>query len=601
MTGNSSTHGSVHVINQHLTFYWFLLASLLVSALVNKAHATESAGRVNAVILENNTAMSLGKHIRYIRESDARLTLTQVQAAFETGDVSYSNNDSISLGIGVNPVWLAFKVNNTSTKPDTYRLTVETPWLDYIDTYIVAADVPVEHIAGGDAMPFEQRPKQYKYYAFDADFQPGITQVFIRVQSKGPMAIPVRIASIEKAIERDISSAYQYGALYGIMVALALYNLVLFVFIRQAEYGLYGLYLLGFVINSLSYTGQLHEIITSDFGPYFQDWVDIFLMITYSVAGLHFARALLKTKTYAPKLDRFVLRTTLIIPAGMLIGFLVDHLVMSIILAFILNCGFVLLFIAMGVSALKANKPFAGMFVVSSVTAALCISISTLAVAGILIPYNDYTFKAIEVGMTFEAILLAVILAQQFRMAQLDKQLAETYARTDMLSQLNNRRGFQQITNPVWQNLCRQQRDAAVVLIDIDDFKGINDKFGHDFGDQAIKLVADCVKNTARKGDISARWGGEEFVILLPETDQQQALIQAERIRQAISQLLLKIGTAKFSLTASIGVAGSSKQQLNTTPLSEIRLEQLINLADKALYKAKSAGKNQVVAYSTST
>ena len=134
------------------------------------------------------------------------------------------------------------------------------------------------------------------------------------------MAIPIRFSTLEQSVKHEISNAYQYGLLYGLMLALALYNLVLFVFIRQRQYGLYSLYLIGFLLNSLSYTGQLHTINTYDFGPYFQDWLDIFLMITYSIAGLHFARALLQTFDYAPKLDRFVVGITLFIPTGMVFG-----------------------------------------------------------------------------------------------------------------------------------------------------------------------------------------------------------------------------------------------------------------------------------------
>lgn len=265
--------------------------------------------------------------------------------------------------------------------------------------------------------------------------------------------MPIRLSSKDKAIARDIKTGYEYGLLYGIMSALALYNLVLFIFIRQKEYGLYALYLFGFVINSLSYTGQLFTIITYDFGPYFQDWTDIWLMITYSVAGLHFARTLLNTKSYAPVLNTFVIRITQIIPAAMLIGTIFNQLIFTTALAFTLNSGFVILFVAMGIRALKAKTPFAIIFLFSSVIAAVCIAVSTLAVAGILVPYNDYTFKAIEIGMAFEAFVLAVILARQFQMAKMDKLTAESYARTDALTQMNNRRGFQEISLPIWQNI----------------------------------------------------------------------------------------------------------------------------------------------------
>ena len=423
-----------YLFQQRLTMVmpiWLLLGLALLIALPASAQA--QAKTSNVIDLAGFNGGMLGQSIQYFQEQTP-LTLAQAKIHFANGQVKQSSSNSISLGIGVNPVWLKFTLRNRQPLPLGYRLSVETPWLDYIDTWLVQGERVVRHVRGGDGIAFEQRPMAYKHYAFEHDFRQGSVDVYMRIEADGPMAIPVGLFPTDKAVQRDISSAYQYGLLYGVMLALALYNLVLYFFIRHKEYGLYCLYLLGFVINSLSYTGQLHTIITGDYGRHFQDWVDIFLMITYSVAGLHFARILLDTKSYAPRLDKFTIRTTIIIPAGMLLGFIFDQLVFSISLAFVLNCGFVTLFVLMGIYALKEEKPYAIIFLISSVTAAICISISTLAVAGFLVPYNDVTFKAIEVGMAFEAILLAMILAQQFRLAKIEKVLAESYARTDMLT-----------------------------------------------------------------------------------------------------------------------------------------------------------------------
>ncbi len=537
---------------------------------------------------------SLGKHTQYFRERDGTVSIDDAIKRFESTRLSHGASNSISLGIDVAPVWMSFNINNTSNMSASYRLSLETPWIDYIDTWLIKDGVVVKHIAGGDAYPFESRPMQYRFYAFEHGFLPGSTKVIMRVETKGPMALPVQFSSVEQAIQRDITSGYQYGALYGIMGALALYNLVLFGFIRQREYGLYGLYLLGFVLNSLSYTGQLHTIITYDLGAYFQDWLDIFLMITYSVAGLHFARSLLETKQYAPRLDRFVLRTTLYIPFGMLVGFIFNQLFFSMVLAFILNTCFVVLFIAMGVKALQAQKPFAVIFILSSVTAALCITISTLAVAGVLVPYNDYTFKAIEVGMAFEAILLASILARQFRVAQIDKLIAEKYARTDPLTGLNNRRGFQELTQPIWQKIVFEQHNASLILIDIDLFKKVNDTHGHSVGDEVLKVVAKALADTCRDGDIAARWGGEEFIVFLPDTSRDSAIMQAEIIREAIENIEFSILELSLNLTASIGVAGSVASLFEQQPLHVDIFEPMIRQADRALYIAKQEGKNQV-------
>ena len=537
---------------------------------------------------------TLGEYALYFQEADERLTLEEAIPLFETSQAKTGSNHSIALGIGADPVWIKISLINSKKMPQPYRLAIETPWLDYIDTWIVKDENVIKHISGGDGIAFEQRPLPYRFYAFEYSYTPGNTDLFIRIESKGPMAIPIRFSSLEESAKHEVSNAYQYGLLYGLMLALALYNLVLFLFIRQKQYGLYSLYLIGFVLNSLSYTGQLHTIITNDFGPYFQDWLDIFLMITYSIAGLHFARAILQTRDYAPKLDKFVVGITIFIPIGMVFGLVIDHLLFSMALSFSLNTCFVILFIVMGVKAIKAGKPFAFIFLFSSVTAALCITISTLAVLGIFVPYNDFTFKAIEIGMAIEALFLSTMLARQFRMAQLDKVIAESYARTDILTQLNNRRGFHDISGPIWQHMIREQRNVSVVLVDVDDFKSINDDHGHDAGDKALKIIAQCIAHACRKSDICARWGGEEFIIFLPETDQEHAIMQAERIRLDIEALSIPVQSKHISVTASFGVAGTTANIFNRQRLKFNTLEPMITAADSALYTAKSNGKNQI-------
>jgi diguanylate cyclase (GGDEF)-like protein len=572
---------------------WFLLYFVTLFLTVFAPSFSLNATEKILVLPEFNEG-TLGKYVQYFQEHDGELSLAEARQYFDSSTVKQGSNNSISLGFGVDPVWMKFTVKNTSEIYQDYRLSIETPWLDYIDTWLIKDGKVLQHIQGGDAYPFEQRPMQYRFYAFEYPYTQGVTDVFIRIETKGPMAIPIHFSTLQQAVNRDVASSFQYGVLYGIMMALALYNLVLFIFIRQKEYGLYSLYLIGFVLNSFSYTGQLHTIITYDFGAYFQDWLDIFLMITYSVAGLHFARVLLKTKNYAPKLDRFVLRITLLIPIGMLIGFAFNQLFFSMTLAFALNTSFVILFVVMGIRALKANKPFALIFILSSVTAAICITVSTLAVAGVIVPYNDYTFKIIEVGMAFEAILLAVILARQFRMAQVDKLIAEKYARTDSLTQMNNRRGFQDLTKPICQNIIREKRDVSVVLIDIDSFKQFNDQYGHDIGDKVLQKVAECIIETCRGADVCGRWGGEEFIVFLPESSQHQAVLQAERIRTAIETLKVCVVNEPLFITASFGVSGTEHSRFNGEQFNFNALESMIKQADLALYVAKECGKNQV-------
>ncbi|WP_164084664.1 sensor domain-containing diguanylate cyclase [Alteromonas flava] len=543
--------------------------------------------------MNDQTALTVGKYITYFQETDQRLSLNEATKRFEQGKGKVGTGSSISLGISVAPVWLKIVINNPEAKENEYRLSVETPWLDHIDAWIVQDGKAFQHIVGGDAVPFHERPMQYRFFAFETVLPEGTSVIYLRIETIGPMALPIRISEAELATQRDISTGYQYGFLYGLMIALALYNAIIYYNIRRKEFGLYAAYLIGFVINSLSYTGQLHTWFTPHWGAYFQDWLDIFLMITYSIAGLHFARVLLNTKTYAPRLDKLTVAVTVSIPAGMLLGALFNNLTMALILAFILNTSFVFLFVAIGFQAYKHKIKAAKLFLLCSLTAAACICISTGAVAG-LVPYNDVTFKLIEVGMSFEAICLAFLLAQRFREAEIAKQLAQQYARVDSLTGVYNRRGFEQVTQKLWLQHVRQKHDVAVIIVDIDYFKKINDQYGHSAGDEVLRSVAEILQLGIRKSDLLTRWGGEEFLILLPETSQTQALKVAETLRSSIAAMQVLTEEASISLTASLGVSGTVQGKYGTAELTETNLEQMIHQADMALYAAKESGRDSV-------
>ncbi|WP_088328956.1 diguanylate cyclase [Lacimicrobium sp. SS2-24] len=543
--------------------------------------------------LNQQPALTAGEYSNYFQESGEPLSLSQAITQFKTYPVNLGTSQSISLGISVAPVWLKVRLHTDGEAGKSYRFSTETPWLDHIDAWLVHEGRVIEHVVGGDALPYAQRPMQYRYFAFETELPAGETQLYLRVDTLGPMAIPLRISESTRAIQRDISSSYQYGFLYGIMIALALYNLMIYLGIRHSEYGLYALYLLGFVINSLSYTGQLHTWFTPDWGPYFQDWLDIFLMITYSIAGLHFARILLKTRQYAPTLDRITIGVTVFIPAGMLIGALLNNLTLSLLLAFILNTSFAVLFIILGIQAIRHQVATARLFVICSVTAATCICISTAAVAGLL-PYNDVTFKLIEVGMAFESICLAFLLAQRFRLTETEKRVALHTARVDPLTGLNNRRGFEHAAYPLWHQQLRSKRDVSVILMDIDHFKKINDRYGHTLGDEVLRSVASLLTHSARRSDIIARWGGEEFLILLPDTNKEQARKHAEQLRRLIESSKIDSDKGEIHFTASFGVSGSAPAALRQNDSFGDGLDDLINAADNALYQVKETGRNQV-------
>ncbi|MEN9564229.1 MAG: hypothetical protein RIR73_2473 [Chloroflexota bacterium] len=167
----------------------------------------------------------------------------------------------------------------------------------------------------------------------------------------------------------------------------------------------------------------------------------------------------------------------------------------------------------------------------------------------------------------------------------------QVLARTDGLTQLYNRRYFFELATREFASSKRYQRSLTVILFDVDGFKTANDTFGHALGDEILKQISHAARLQIREVDILARYGGDEFTILLPETNSDQAFITAERIRKSVEEIHIKAGIASISVSLSLGVAEIISAQ-------DRSFEDLIRRADKALYQAKQQGKNHTAIYS---
>lgn len=165
-----------------------------------------------------------------------------------------------------------------------------------------------------------------------------------------------------------------------------------------------------------------------------------------------------------------------------------------------------------------------------------------------------------------------------------DKEELARLSSIDSLTGLFNRNKFTRLVQYELDQNERYHRDVSVVIFDIDFFKKVNDTFGHNAGDEILQQVAKVAEESLRTTDIIARWGGEEFLIFLPDTNEQQAFEVGESVRQNIAQKI----TSPTSITCSFGVCQFQR---------EMDLTRLVGLADKALYFAKENGRNQVIAY----
>lgn len=159
--------------------------------------------------------------------------------------------------------------------------------------------------------------------------------------------------------------------------------------------------------------------------------------------------------------------------------------------------------------------------------------------------------------------------------------------RTDQLTGLANYRSFCQLLEQEMERTQRSGQPTSLIMLDIDYFKQVNDRWGHEVGNQALLHIARLMLQTVRRLDTPCRYGGEEFAVILPNTDLGAALPVAERLRQIIAETPLSLGDQQLELTASLGIG--------TFQLGEkSRPEELVQRADHYLYQAKQEGRNQV-------
>lgn len=202
--------------------------------------------------------------------------------------------------------------------------------------------------------------------------------------------------------------------------------------------------------------------------------------------------------------------------------------------------------------------------------------------------------RTLNVGLwmfTIAVILLELALIFRPLARRLDEaqQELEDIAHTDPLTGCWNRRALMKSGEMLWSLAKRQDRPLSVIICDIDNFKRINDAYGHGIGDEAIKVVAQTCIDALRQYDVFGRFGGEEFVLILPDTEESGAKLVGERIRRSLEEKIISAENVSFKMTASFGTA-TIREQDNS-------LQALIDRADQALYAAKENGRNQVEAW----
>jgi two-component system, sensor histidine kinase LadS len=547
-----------------------LLPVLGMALWTQVAQASDAAAVVITEAMERDRLIG---HVELLEDRSGTLGIAEVVSSTE---FQLAQLDNTNIGFTPSVWWARLTLRNASGQRTTAMLRQNYPLIDYVDLYERADDGSWRQHATGDRRPFGERDIAHRDFIFPLMVPAGTDQVYyLRYQSQGPIDINLSLHSPPELLANISREQLAYGIYYGAVIMLLVWSMLVFVAVRDKAFLAYFAYVASFGLYMATHNGLAFQFLWPN-SPAWGNTGLIILLCISLLAALQFSRMILHARDYAPRLDKLaqglqgiamlallaaplVPYATLIVPVTLLI-------LMSVIFMLVMGC----------VSAMAGSIP--ARYFLLAWGAFLAGSIIYLwKVFGVL-PHTFMTQNSWQMGSLLEMILLSLTLSS--RMNELQHQ-----SRTDALTQLGNRRLFDDKL-PAAINMAKHSRRPLVLLmLDIDHFKQFNDRHGHARGDEAIKQVGHALRKLVRKPFLACRYGGEEFAVILPGASHDDATTLAERLRSTVQQ----DSAGDYPISISIGLATFDDTMLTT--------EQFFEAADFALYTAKEQGRNRCISY----
>ncbi len=573
-------------------------------------------------------AISLTEYFAVLEDPQAALTFSDITQPEFAGRFKTGQKPGHALGFSYtrSAIWLRLDLKNPSEKPVERMLEITYALLAKVDFYLPDGQA-YRHIEAGYTRAVSKQAQPSRYIAVPLVLPAGANQpLYVRVQTPNSLNIPARIWSIED-FHTYQSRDYALQALYfGIVLAIGLYNLMLYFALHDVSYLLYVLFAGSMAVALATFTGMGPEFVWGMAPAWTTIGVNVPASLA-SVAMLLFTRRMLTTAQTVPRMDLWI-KLFIAVNAAFFFLLMVSFTTFNPIFV-VMNLATSLLILGTGIVCARQRQRSAYFFVAAFSVLFLANALSHLRNLGVL-PTNVFTSDGIQIGSALEMLLLSLVLADRFNTMRREKLDAQTQAlqvqgemleklkaseqllearvaertaqlqslnrqlevisTTDALTGIANRRHFDTVLLNEWRRATRQGQPLTLGLIDLDWFKNYNDHYGHQAGDECLRRVARLLtERIGRTGDLVARYGGEEFVFIAPNTDAEHAHRLAQAVCQAVQALALPHEFSPWGcVTLSIGVATCIPQR-GETP------DMLIQAADKRLYQAKAQGRNRVV------
>ncbi|SFM51194.1 sensor domain-containing diguanylate cyclase [Marinobacter zhejiangensis] len=512
--------------------------------------------------------------------------------------------------------WVRINIHNGGASPGFWYLKLDYAPLDHVEFHL---DTPSEHrtIQTGDRKPFLSREIDYRYYLLPISLREGETaEVSIRLHSGGALNLPLALVTPDELVSSSNQLTLTHGLFYGALLIFAIFNLLLFVSSGTTYYFYNAFYMAGLGMFLFAMGGFAYQYLWPS-NPQLANTAIPISMALCALSMNLFGRSFLELfnrKTFTSRLltAQSVAGVTLLVLSPYLSYTIAIKTIAIVTLTVICNLFFI------GIMRWRAGLTHAKWYVISWSTMVLGTISYALAAFGYLPDFLTHEI-VMQAAIGSQVILLNYAMVQRWRelnlklleveysaKQKLERQVLERTAQLrktmnqleqanrqlealstrDELTGLFNRRYLDSRLQQLARESQRTGHPVALVLVDADHFKQINDRFGHGFGDSCLQSIAQVLeRNTCRPRDVAARYGGEEFALILPDTDESGALRVSQAVLEDMRDTMIEAPDgSNHSLTLSAGIAILKPGEA---------LSSTFERADQALYRAKAGGRDR--------
>ncbi len=538
------------------------------------------------------------------------------------------------LNFGFDPVTYWLKADFTAPESGDFILEIPHSLLKSLELFVYVNGRLSQHFKTGVNQGFKSRPIAHRNFLFPIDLkQNQQVSILLKVKSDGLLRMSSRLWSQADFYKKDQIINLVQGAYYGTIIVVLVYNVLALLILFNATQFWFVIYGTFFIAFQASMQGFGHQFFWPESIQYQNLSICITLIVGCLISCL-FAHAFLEIKPHNVKINSLfaILGISMLTLLFAYPFFPYTHIVRLQIFINLILC---VVFIIIGIRHRQKGNIETDIFILAWLLLVVTLLLDGLEKIGVINNVADLLYLSGDIDILQLASVIIVILlsfalgdkisqerkknllAQQelLRIKSEQTQLLEfnvnkrtqelqdaitelakvneklnTQNNTDPLTGTFNRHFFIQYFETWVDEHNKNELPFSLILFDVDHFKKINDTNGHLFGDHCLKAIANRMKNNLRENhsDYLCRYGGEEFALLLPNTDSDTALEIAERLRQAIEDQPVECDNIKSIVTVSAGVA--------TTPINEYKEGKwLFEMCDQALYRAKEAGRNKIV------